>query len=155
MTQPQPRSIPVPKLLWDELESALMIKSKELIRDIAKTLRQDESKLLQEFRSKKTSLHLLELDREEEQDYECQALLTSTPIAHRCRKPVAYGKAYCPCHEFFTMPHELASKPRVQRLQGEEPLFVDRLTRQVFTVDQQRVGYLEKSKCIVFEVEEG
>lgn len=155
MTDATRNSIAVPKVLWDELENALMIKSKELIRDIAKTLRQEESKLLHEFRSKKTHLHLLELDREEEEQYECQALVCSTAIAHRCRKPVAYGQSHCPAHEFFTMPSDLQSKPRVQRLPGEEPLFVDTLTRQVFTVQQERVGYLENNTCLIFEVEEG
>lgn len=154
MKEPTLKTVPVPKLFWDELESALMIKSKELIRDIAKTLHQDASILLQEFRSKKTTLCLLELDREEEEEFECCALELTTPIAHRCRKPVAYGMKFCPAHEFFTMPNHISTKPNMQRIQGEE-LFVDTLTQQVYTVQQERVGYIGGKKCCVFEIDEG
>ena len=150
MTEPKLKTVMVPKLLWDELENALMIKSKELIRDIAKTLREDETVLMKEFRSKKTGLCLLELDRVEEEKYECSALVCSTLIAHRCRKPVAYGTKFCPAHEFFTMPNYILNKHSVSRIDGEN-LFVDSLTQQVFNVNQERVGYMMKTKCLVFE----
>lgn len=152
MTEPKLKSVLVPKVLWDELENALMIKSKELVRDIAKSLREDESVLMKEFRSKKTSLCLLELDREEEEKYECSALVCNTLIAHRCRKPVAYGTNFCPAHEFFTIPNCLVNKHSVNRIQGEE-LFVDSFTQQVFNINQERVGYMKKSKCLVFQEE--
>lgn len=150
-----PSSIPVPKVIWDELENALMIKSKELIKEIAKVLRQDEKQLWQAFRSKKTQLHLLELDSNQE-DYTCTALVCDTPIAHRCRKPVLFGKSVCPDHEYFTVPAALKSKPQLQRIQGntEEPLFVDSLTQQVYSIFYERKGYLRHNKCIVFEIEE-
>ena len=148
-------SIAVPKILWDELENALMIKSKELIKDIAKVLRQDEKQLWQEFKSKKKQLHLLELDRDQEEDFECTALQATTQVAHRCRKPVLFGKTVCPEHEFFTMPVQWNSKPQLQRIVGEEPLFVDSLTQQVYDIHYERVGYIQNKKCIVFEVEEG
>ena len=146
-------TIAVPKPLWDELENALMIKSKQLITEIAKALRQDEKVLLQEFRSKKTNLFLLELDREEEEEYECPALVNTTKVAHKCRKPKMYGKPFCPEHEFFRATSELEAKPKLQRIASSEtPLFVDTLTQQVYTVDYERVGYLQKEKCIVFDV---
>ena len=154
MNEPKLKSVAVPKLFWDELESALMIKSKELIRDIAKTLRTEESVLLQEFRSKKTGLFLLELEREDEEQFQCDALDFTKPVAHRCRKPVAYGMKFCPAHEFFTMPTDILNRPHVQRIEGEE-LFVDNLTQHVFTVHQERVGFIQDKKCFVFEIEEG
>jgi hypothetical protein len=149
-------SIPVPKVLWDELENALMIKSKELIKEIAKVLRQDERQLWQEFRSKRKSLHLLDVDSNQE-DYECTALVCTTPVAHRCRKPVLFGKPVCPEHEYFTLPSELKSKPQLQRIEGtqEEPFFVDSLTQQVYSMFYERKGYIHNNKCIVFEIEEG
>ena len=151
-----PSSIPVPKVLWDELENALMIKSKELIKEIAKVLRQDEKQLWQEFRSKKTPLHLVETESNQE-EYECTGLVCSTPIAHRCRKPVLLGKSVCPEHEYFTLPSDLKSKPQLQRICGEtdEPLFVDSLTQQVYSLFYERKGYLQNNKCILFEIEEG
>jgi hypothetical protein len=149
------KSICVPKVVWDELENALMIKSKQLISEIAKVLRQDEKPLLQEFRSKKTNVMLLEVDREEEDKYECSALVSTTKVAHLCRRPTLYGKKFCPEHEYFRLAVSMESKPQLQKLScSEEPLFVDSLTQQVYTVDYERVGYITKEKCIVFEVEE-
>lgn len=47
-------SYPVPKPLWDAFENvAFMVKSKELIKDIAKTLKQPEKTLLDAFKAKK------------------------------------------------------------------------------------------------------
>jgi hypothetical protein len=143
-------SIPVPKLLWDELENALMIKSKELIYDIAKTLRQDGQTLWKEFRSQKKPVFLVDMDQEE--NY-CPALITTTKVAHRCRKPAMLGQTYCPEHEFFVMPNEFKHKPQVQRIEtDEQPLFIDTLTQQIYTRDYERIGYIQKNKCIVFEV---
>lgn len=143
--------IGVPKLLWDELENALMIKSKELIKDIAKVLRQNEKVLYQEFKSKKTSLSLIEFNCAEE--FECSALCLDKPIGHKCRKPVLFGKTYCPEHEFFALSSELKNKPHLYRIQAEYPLFADRMTQQVYSIDYQRVGFLKDTKCFVFEVE--
>lgn len=152
-TMNESKMIGIPKPLWDELENALMIKSKQLISDIARTLRQDEKSLIQEFRSKKTNIFLLELDREEEEEYECPALVSTKKIAHKCRKPRMYAQKFCPEHEFFTMTTELESKPTVQRIaSSEDPLFLDTLTQQVYTIDHERVGYLQNDKCIVFEI---
>lgn len=147
------KSIAVPRVLWDELENALMIKSKELIKDIAKVLRQDEKQLLQEFRAKKTQLHLLDNDGED--DYECTALTSTTAVAHRCRKPVLFGRTVCPEHEFFSLSSEMKSRPQLQRIQYEEPLFLDSLTQQVYGIDYERKGYVQKNRCILFEVDEG
>lgn len=148
-------TLSLPKPLWDELENALMIKSKQLISEIAKVLRVDEKPLLQEFRSKKTNVMLLELDRDEEDKYECSALITTTKVAHLCRKPTLYGKKFCPEHEYFRATANMESKPQVQKLSCcEEPLFVDTLTQQVYTVDYDRVGYIRNEKCIVFEIED-
>lgn len=148
-------TLSLPKPLWDELENALMIKSKQLISEIAKVLRVDEKPLLQEFRSKKTNVMLLELDREEEEKYECTALITTTKVAHLCRRPTLYGKKFCPEHEYFRPTATMESKPQVQRIScSEDPLFVDTLTQQIYTVDYDRVGYMTKEKCILFEIDE-
>lgn len=148
-------SIAVPKPFWDELETALMIKSKELIKEIAKVLRQDEKKLLQEFKSHKTQLHLLDLDRDQEEEYECTAIVCTHSVGYRCRQPVLFGKKCCPKHEFFHLSAELKSKPSLHRIDSEEgTFFADTLTQQVYSVDYERVGYIQKDKCYIFEVEE-
>ena len=147
------KSVAVPKPLWDELENVFMIKSKELVQDIAKTLRQDFSVLWKEVRSKKTTLFLVEME-EEQEDYHCSALLSTSKVAHKCRKPTMFGSTYCPEHELFTLSDELKNKPQLQRIKGtEEPLFVDCLTQQVYNLNYERVGYIQNEKCVVFKLE--
>lgn len=146
-------TVPVPKPLWDELESALMIKAKQLIGDLAKTLRQDEKQLLQEFRAKKTNLFLVDLEMDTD-EYYCSAILDTTKVAQKCRKPAMFGQSYCPQHQFFVLPTELQNKARVQRISYEEPLFVDPLTQLVYTSDYERVGSVKNGKCMLFELEE-
>lgn len=154
MSDLKPKSVPLPKILWDELENVFMIKSKELVNDIAKTLRQDPQILWKEFRAKKASVFLLDNEQEED-NYECIALVANTKVAHKCRKPRAYGQLYCPEHEFFTMTNELKNKPQLQRVTTEEgTYFLDCLTQQVYTVDYERVGFVTNEKCFVFEIEE-
>ena len=151
------QSIAIPKPFWDELENALMIKSKELVKDIAKVLRVDERKLLTELRSQKKAFHLLELDRDEEEKYECSALVQTNAVAFMCRKPIVYGKRTCPEHEFFQMTHELVSKPNLQRIllpsKEEGTFFADALTQQIYSINYERMGYIQKNKCFLFEVE--
>lgn len=149
------KQIPVPKLLWDELENVMMTKSKELIQEIAKVLRQDPNILWKEFRSKKSNLFLVDIDHDTD-EHQCMALVSTTKVAHRCRKPTLFGKPYCPEHEFFTLTQELKTKPQLQRLScSEEPLFVDCLTQQVYNLHYERVGYIQGEQCILFEIEEG
>ena len=152
MTEANPPSFPVPKLLWEELENALMIKSKELIYDIAKTLRQEAAPLWKEFRSKKTHVFLVETN-EETGEYLCEALVCDMKVAHKCLKPTMFGKNYCPEHEHFVLSEELKKKPQLQRIPSEDTLFLDCLTQQVYNLEYDRIGYLENNKCILFEVE--
>jgi hypothetical protein len=152
MTDTNTPLFPVPKPLWEELENALMIKSKELIQDIAKTLRQESAPLWKEFRSKTKQLFLVDMNLEDE-EYCCSALLCTTKVAHKCQKPTMYGKPYCPEHESYVPSVDVKNKPQVQRLKSEEPLFVDCLTQQVYNLNYERVGYMQGETCYVFEVE--
>ena len=146
-------SIPLSKLLWDELENALMIKSRELIKDIARTLKQDEKPLLQAFREKKTKIHLVEME-EENENHKCKGLVLHTNIAQKCTKPTLLCKSYCPEHEFFTFPAEMKKKPQLFRIQNEEfeePLFLDPSTNILYNVNYEKKGFLEEGKCVIFE----
>ena len=152
---PAPKSYPVPKPLWDALESALMAKSRELIRDIAKTLKQDEKTLMSAFRANKRSLYLVDLSDPTEERFQCEALLATTAIAHRCRKPVQYGERFCPGHVFWLMPECMKHKPTLRRIKTEDgTYFVDTLTQQVYTVDFERVGTLQEGTLVLFEIQD-
>jgi hypothetical protein len=146
-------SYPIPKPLWDAIENVLLAKSNELIKDIAKSLHQPPRPLLDAFKAKKHTFHLLETP--DPTQTECQALVQDHAVAHRCRKPVLLGQTVCPDHEFWKMP-AISQKPVLRRLKTSEgeTYFVDSL-QNVYTVDFERIGQLQEDNTIVFfEVEE-
>jgi len=147
-------SYPIPKPLWDALENVLLVKSKELIKDIAKTLEQPEKPLLDAFKAKKHTLHLIDVPDPSDDKFQCEALLRTHAVGHRCRKPVLFGQKVCPEHEFWKMP-SIAQKPIVRRLKTEEgeTYFVDNLLN-VYTVDFQRVGMFQDGILTLFTIEE-
>lgn len=147
-------SYPVPKPLWDALENVLMVKSKELIKDIARTLKQPEKPLLDAFKAKKHSFHLVDMEDPSDNKFQCEALVCSSAVAHRCRKPVLFGQKMCPEHELWKMP-SVSQKPIVNRIQtcDGDVYFVDNLMN-VYTADFERVGTFQDGILTLFEVEE-
>ena len=148
------KSYPIPKPLWDAIENVLMVKSKELIKDIASGLGQPEKPLLEAFKAKKHTFHLLETSDEMEDRHECDVLICTQAVAHRCRKPTLLGRTTCPEHEFVKLP-QLGTKPIVQRLITEEgeTYFIDNI-QNVYTIDYQLVGTFAENKVTLFEIEE-
>lgn len=146
-------SYPIPKPLWDAIENVLLAKSNELIKDIAKTLHQPARPLLDEFKAKKHTFHLVETS--ESSHTECHALIQEHAVAHRCRKPVLLGESVCPEHQWWKMP-SVGQKPVLERIltpEGET-YFVDSL-QNVYTVDFERVGELqEDNTLLLFEIAE-
>lgn len=147
-------SYPIPKPLWDALENVLMVKSKELIKDLALALHQSEKPLLEAFKAKKHSFHLVDFTDPSSEATLCTALVSEHAVAHRCRKPPLLGKSVCPEHE-WTPPAAVTQKLQLQRLvlPDGETYFVDTLTN-VYTVDFERVGQLQGDTLILFEVSE-
>lgn len=145
---------PVPKPLWDALENVLMVKSKELIKDIAKSLNRSEKPLLEAFKAKKHNFHLVDLSDPTDEKFQCEALLCTSAVAHRCRKAVLFGQRMCPEHEFHTQP-SIGSKPVLTRLTTSEgeTYFVDSNTN-VFSKDLVLVGRFKDGQLTVFEIEE-
>ncbi len=147
-------SYPIPKPLWDAIENVLMVKSKELMKDIASSLRQPEKPLLDAFKAKKHTFHLVEIPDEMEGTHTCQAFVCTKAIAHRCRKPTLLGKTTCPEHEFTKQP-ALGTKPILRRILTEEgeTYFIDNI-QNVYTVDYEVVGTFAENKVTLFEIEE-
>jgi hypothetical protein len=147
-------SYPIPKPLWDALENVLMVKSKDLIKDIAKTLHQSEKPLLDAFKAKKQKFHLVDMEDPTDNKFECEAILCESAVAHRCRKPVILGQKMCPGHEFWKQP-TLGTKPSVQRIKTDdgETYFVDTLMN-VYTIGFDRVGSFQDGILTVFEIDE-
>ena len=148
------KSYPIPKPLWDAVENVLMVKSKELIKDIAKSLHQSEKPLLEAFKAKKHTFHLVDMDDPTDNKFECEALLCSAAVAHRCRKPVLFGQKVCPEHEFTKEPI-VGPKPIVKRMKSPEgqTYFLDK-SMHVYTVEMERVGFMENNTLILFEIDE-
>lgn len=148
------QSIPIPKPLWDALENVLMVKSRELIKDIAKTLNQSEKPLLEAFKAKKQPFHLVDMEDPTDNKFECEALLCDHAVAHRCRKPVLLGQKVCPHHSVWKAP-ALSNKPELKRIQTPtgETYFVDNLLN-VYTAEFERVGTYQDDVLTLFEIEE-
>ena len=87
---PPPTAFPFPKLLWDAIDSIFSAKSRELIKDIAKTLHQDEKQLQQAFRSKKREMYMVDINEPTNERFQCQALDPIRHVAQRCCKPVVF-----------------------------------------------------------------
>lgn len=156
MEAPTPQAYPVSKVLWDALESALSAKAKDLAREIAKTLHQDEKKLLSALKEKKNDLYLIDVSDPTDQRFECEALVRTTAVAHRCRKPVQFGEKYCPCHSFWSMSEVLKTKPNLRRIRSVDGdfYFLDTLTQQVYNEKYERIGSHHDGAVIIFEIED-
>jgi hypothetical protein len=148
------KSYPIPKPLWDAIENILSVKSKELIKDIAKTLHQPEKPLLDAFKAKKHTFHLVDMEEPTGNKFECEALVCTTAVAHRCRKPVLLGQTRCPEHEFCKQP-TLGAKPILTRLKTDDGdiYFVDSLMN-VYTENFERVGSFQDGVLTLFELED-
>jgi hypothetical protein len=147
-------STSIPKPLWDALENVLLVKSRDLMKDIAKTLRQPEKPLLDAFKAKKLSFHLLDLSDPTDGGMQCDALLCTSAVAHRCRKPVIFGQMRCPDHEFHNNPTP-GTKPILQRIQTSEgeTFFLDS-KNNVFTKELVLIGKYEDETLTIFEIDE-
>jgi hypothetical protein len=147
-------SYPVAKPLWDAFENVLTVKSKYLIKDIAKTLNQPEKPLLEAFKARKQTFHLVDMNDPTDDKFECEALLSHHAVAHRCRKPVLLGRKVCPEHITWKMP-AVQNKPELKRINTgtAEVYFVDSLLN-VYTGDFERVGMMVDGELVLFEIEE-
>jgi len=147
-------SYAVPKPLWDAFENVLLVKSKCLIKDIAKTLNQSDKPLLEAFKARKHTFHLVDMNDPTDDKFECESLVFHHAVAHRCRKAVLFGKNRCPEHEFSTE-ISVANKPALRRVTTDsgETYFADS-QKNLYTVDCKRVGQMEDSTAHIFEIEE-
>jgi hypothetical protein len=148
------QSSPFPKPLWDALENVFSVKSRDLIKDIAKTLNQSEKPLLEAFKAKKHQFHLVDLSDPTDGKFQCEALLCTSAVAHRCRKPVVFGQKVCPEHEVSTNPI-IGTKPVLDRLitNEGETYFVDQ-SSNVFTKELTLVGRYTDGQLTIFEIDE-
>lgn len=159
-TQPSP-SFPFPKPLWDAIDSIFSAKSRELIKDIAKTLHVDEKKLQQAFRSKKREMYFVEMNEPTNERFQCQALDPMRRVAQRCSKPVIYGEAFCPQHHGWKEDVELQILPILEKIvivneetDEKKKIFRDTLSRDIYNEDYQRIGFETTTKICIYTIEE-
>lgn len=147
---------PVSKVLWDAMDSIFSAKSRELMKDIARTLHQDEKKLLQAYRSKKKQAYLVDMNEPTNERFQCSALCPNSKVAKRCLKPVVFGEKYCPDHHEWKEDPLYETIPSLQRIKTEEDtiLFIDTLTSIVYDENYVRQGFQTEDKVYVFRIEE-
>lgn len=147
-------TLPVNRILWESLESVLLAQSKELMRDIAKTLKQPEKPLMDAFKKEIKNVFLVDLSEPTDEKFLCEALLADTEVAQRCRKVVVYGEKFCPLHTHWVMPPALTRIPSLRRLKTSDGdiYFLCELTQTIYSQEYERVGFFEKNQIILFEV---
>lgn len=159
--QESPIRIPFPKPLLDALDSMFSAKSRELIKDIAKTLRQDEKKLMQAFRAKKRELYMIDMEDPTNEKFKCLALNPHTEVAQRCGQPVVYGDKYCPQHCGWREEDHYQNLPILEKVvvldedtEEKQTFFRDALTRNLYNERYERIGFESDTKQWVFSIEE-
>lgn len=146
-------TLPVNRILWESLESVLLAQSKELMREIAKTLKQPEKPLLDAFKKEIKNMYLVDLSEPTEEKFLCEALLSETEVAQRCRKPVVYGEKFCPCHTNWSLSPTFSRIPSLRRVKVEEDVyFLCELTQTVYSPAYERIGFVENNRIVLFEV---
>jgi hypothetical protein len=146
-------TLPVNRILWESLESVLLAQSKELMRDIAKTLKQPEKPLMDAFRKEIKNIYLVDLSEPTDEKFLCEALLSETEVAQRCRKAVVYGEKFCPCHTNWSMNQTMTRVPSLRRVKVDDDVyFLCELTQTVYSATYERIGFLENNRIVLFEV---
>lgn len=99
----EPIGIPIPELLWTDLESALQMQIKVLANDIAGTLGQPAGPLLDALRGGLLKIYSVPDTDDTELDARCGYMC---PMPDRpafigaCGQPIAWGTTACPKHLF-------------------------------------------------------
>ena len=156
-----PKACPFPKPLWDAIDSIFSAKSRELIKDIAKTLHVDEKKLQQAFRSKKREMYLVEMNEPTNERFQCQALDPTTRVAQRCLKPVVFGEVFCPQHHGWKEDVELQILPELEKVivvdedtDEKRKFFRGKDTKDLYNEHYERIGFETDTKICIYVVEE-
>jgi len=154
-SQIQMATLPVNRLLWESLESVLIAQSKELMRDLAKTLQKPEKPLFEAFKKECKNIFLVDLSEPTDEKFLCEALCIETEVALRCRKPVVYGERFCPGHSHWLFPSSLKEKPSLRRLKTPEcDYFLCELTQIVYSQHYERVGVFKDNRILLYECED-
>ena len=99
----EPIGIPIPELLWTDLESALQMQIKALANDIAGTLGQPAGPLLDALRGGLLKIYSVPDTDDTELDARC-AYMCPMPdqpaFIGACGQPIAWGTKACPKHLF-------------------------------------------------------
>lgn len=113
----EPTRLAIPRLIWDSLEMALKGESRRLVKDIAKTLGQDETELWKEVSKTTLSVYLADLTEPTDETYTCQAYNLTAQVQKICKKPVIFGHRVCPEHVNSLGKKPSAALPMYRRLQ--------------------------------------
>jgi len=113
----EPTRFAIPRLIWDSLEMALKGESRRLVKEIAKTLGQDEQELWKEVSKTTLSVYLADMTEPTDETYTCQAYNLSAQVQKLCKKPVIFGQRVCPEHIHSLGAKPSAALPMYRRLQ--------------------------------------
>jgi hypothetical protein len=150
--------IPIPKFVWESLESAIRAESRRLVREIANTLKKDESALWKEVSKDKITAYCVDLQDPTTESFQCKAYSLEGPVQKPCGQPVIFGKSYCPhhCQSLLTRPSSALPKLRRLRyfdeeLDDEREVYLDQATNEVYDKEtMEKIGqWLTESKSLL------
>jgi hypothetical protein len=118
----------IQRVLWESLESVLLANSKKYICDMANILGVPELELLQKVLPTSDSLRIIIQDTQAESN-QCKAYVQYNKLTVFCRKPIAYGCEYCPCHR----------NKRMIIVEGTHPVQLHRL-KDTYNTGQLWIG---------------
>lgn len=151
-------SLPIPKIYWDALQSALQAEVKKLAREVASSLKEPEQPLLKALASEKVSAYLFEEEGQEFQDIQSMRCQHPAPspenaaIFQICNQPILLGKGNaCPLHTHKKKPN-IEQLPVLRRIKIDDAIYLLDSENRIYSPDGFKIcGFYKNNKCTLFE----
>lgn len=163
MDSKQPSLFPIPLYLWQSLEATLKHESRRLVREIAGTLKTNEADLWKQVNKEVFSAYLVDMAEPTNEQFECCSYEIQGAIYKPCRKPVVFGKKFCPEHIHTNLTKPPSGLPKYRLLaaytesEEVEQFYLNPATNEVYSKETlEKVGMwsTEESCLTLFKQKE-
>ena len=155
--------LPIQRIYWDTLQTALNAEVKRLAREVARTLHQPEQPLLQAIQQRTTGAYLFEEAESELCDIQrmrCKYIVPSLEnpsVLCECRQPILLGAGNaCPTHLHKESPNVTLPRLRIIKSSFGENFWVDdeHIIRRKGDLKPIGKYNVESKHCILFQIDE-
>lgn len=145
-------SYPIQRSLWESLDAILFSKGMALAKDVAAELNVPVKPLIASLNTQERGKFTIIPD-EENQLYQCPALVHHGAIWMRCRCPTLKpAPSFCSAHEKYSQDVTM-DLPKVKRVTiGSDTYMVS--GNDVLSLNGTRSGFLTDTTITIFEIEE-